>query len=100
MEPWGPLIIRCRSCAPLHLPFPAGQRHHLGWVRLRRERFAEQEMSRPSDRFLFGAETRMDGRAHVDSWRRIARRKKTLRGGSVSKRVRQNKFRHAHSAET
>src|SRR5204863_7727634 len=69
-------------------------------LRIRRQRFAEQKMSGAANRFVSRAQTRLDGRAYVDPWRRIARRKKTLRGGSVPERMRQNEFRHAHSTKT
>ena len=49
-------------------------------------------------RFVPGAYTRLDGRAHADSRRGIAFGKKTLRRGRFPQRVRQNKFRDAHSA--
>src|SRR5207245_2238570 len=62
--------------------------------------FVEQKMSRTANRFLSRAQTRLDGRAHVDPWSRIARRKKTLRSGSVPERLRQNEFRHVDSAKT
>ena len=85
MESRRPFLARSRSGAPVHLPFPAGQHDHLGRLRLRRQCFAEQEMSRAAHRFVSGAQTRLAGRAHVDSWRRIARRPKTLRRGRVSR---------------
>ncbi len=55
MESRPAFITGCQSGPPLHLPFSAGQRDHFGRLRLRRQRLAEQEMSRPAHRFVSGA---------------------------------------------
>jgi hypothetical protein len=54
------------SRPPLHLPFPARQRHHLGRLGLRRQRAAGQEMPGLAHRLLPGTERRLDGGAHAD----------------------------------
>src|ERR1700726_527219 len=100
MESRCALIIRCRSHATLYLPFSTGQRHYFGRLRLRWQCVAEQKVSRSADRFVSRARTGLDGGTHAHSRGGIAEREKTLRGGGVSERMRENKFRHACSAET
>ena len=100
MESRRAFVARRESGAALDLSFPAGQHHHLGRFGLRRQCFAEQEMSGAAHRFVSRAQTRLAGRAHVDPRRRVAGRRKALRRGGVPERMRQNEFRHAHSAET
>ena len=80
--------------------FPQDNAIIFGRLRLRRQRFAEQEMSRAPDRFLSRAEAGLARGAHAHPRRRIAGREKALCGRGVSERLRQNEFRHAHSAET
>src|SRR5450755_4147884 len=56
-------------------------------------------MSRASHRFVSREKTGLARRAHVNPGSRITRGEKILRGGRIPERVRQNKFRHAYSAE-
>src|SRR5207253_1478159 len=99
MEPRGAFAARCQSGATLHLSFSAGQRDHLGWVRLRRKRPPFEKMPGAAHRFLPCAQTRLARRTYANSWRRIAGRGKTLRRGCLPQRVRQNEFRDVDSAE-
>src|SRR5260370_2478395 len=69
-------------------------------MRIRRKCYAQNKMSRIADRVISGEETRLEGGSYVDTWRRVTRRPQTLCGGGVPQRVRENQFRHAHSAET
>ena len=99
MEPRRSFATRCQPGTPVYLPLPAGQRDHLGRLRLRRKRFAEQKclalrigsyLARKQGwlaehMLILGVES-PEGR-------------KALRGCGVPERVRQNQFRHADSAE-
>ena len=58
----------------------------------------EQEMPRAPHRFLSRAEARLARRAHAHSRRGSPGRPKALCRGGLPQRVRQNEFRHAHSA--
>ena len=98
MESRDALAARCESRASLHLSFSAGQRHHLGRLRLRRQRLVKQEMPRPAYRLLSRAQARLARGAHARPWRRIAGGKKALRRGGLPERLRQDEFRHAYSA--
>src|SRR6267142_2713446 len=98
MEPRRALVAGCKSGAPVHLSFSAGQYDHLSRLRLWRQRFVEQKVPGLTYRLVSGAKTELDGGAHADPRRGVAARAQTLRSCCIPQRMRKDEFRDAHSA--
>src|SRR5437016_14097401 len=95
MESRRPLVARRRSNAPVHLSFSPRQRDHFRGLRLRRECFTQQKMSRATHRFVSCAQKRVDGRKHAHTPPRIPPKPQTLCSGGVSEPLPPNRISQA-----
>src|SRR5262249_59351307 len=98
MEPWRALIAGCKSWAPVHLSFSAGQYDHLSRLGLRRQRFVEQKVPRFTYRLVSWAITRVGWGGNVCAPRGIAPRTPKLKRPCIPPRLREDAFHHADAA--